>query len=319
MGSAIPLISCFKKDKTMHILFLFLDGVGLGIDDPFINPFSRADMPHLRALLGGQKLLASTAPYHGERASLLALDASLGVDGLPQSATGQAVLLTGKNVPAEIGYHYGPKPDKATAAHLEDGGLFGTLVRSGKRAHLINAYPEGYFRGIDSGKRLYSSIPLAVTKAGLTLQRADDLLAGRAISADFTAAGWRERLGYPDFPVLSTAEAGKRLTDLAAGLDFAFFEYWLTDYAGHEQDMQAAVSLLEQVDEVLGGLFDTWDDSDGLILLTSDHGNIEDISTRRHTANPVPLLLVGTSSAREKFARLTDLTGVAPAILNLLE
>ena len=210
----------------MTVLFMFLDGVGLGTDDHLINPFVRAEMPNLQKLLGGQKLLASTAPFDGERASLYALDASLGVAGLPQSATGQAVLLTGRNVPAAIGYHYGPKPDQATAAHLEDGGIFGELTRAGKRAALVSAYPPGYFQGIDSGRRLYSSIPLAAVKAGLSLFTIDDLLAGRAISADFTAQGWRERMHLPDIPILTLPEAGARLAALSKNYDFAFFEYW---------------------------------------------------------------------------------------------
>jgi hypothetical protein len=183
---------------------------------------------------------------------------------------------------------------------------------------LINAYPAGYFHGINSGKRLYSSIPLAVTNAGLPLFTTEDLLAGQAISADLTGQGWRDRLGHPEIPILSPIEAGQRLADLSAGLDFAFFEYWLTDYAGHEQDLEAAIRLLEQFDAVLGGLLDAWDDENGLILLTSDHGNLEDVSTRRHTANPVPLLLVGSNEARKRFASIKNLTGIAPGILNLL-
>lgn len=302
----------------MRVLFLFLDGVGLGLDDPSLNPFARADLPNLTDLLDGRRLLADSAPLQNGRATLLALDACLGVSGLPQSATGQAVLLTGRNVPAEIGYHYGPKPDKAIAAALEDGGIFGVLTRAGKRAALINAYPARYFQGIHSGKRLYSSIPLAVTKAGLALRGTDDLVVGNAISADLTGQGWHERLGHSEIPLLSPRQAGRRLADLSAGLDFAFFEYWLTDYAGHGQEMNAAARLLEQFDAVLGGLLEAWDDENGLILLTSDHGNLEDLSTRRHTVSPVPLLLVGNARAREKFSGVKDLTGVVPAILNVL-
>lgn len=302
----------------MRVLFLFLDGVGLGLDDPALNPFARADLPNLTGLLDGRRLLAESAPFQNGRASLLALDACLGVAGLPQSATGQAVLLTGRNIPAEIGYHYGPKPDQATAATLEDGGIFGVLTRAGRRAALVNAYPSAYFQGIHSGRRLYSSIPLAVTKAGLTLRRAEDLMAGKAIGADFTGQGWRERLGHSETPLLSPPEAGRRLAELSAGLDFAFFEYWLTDYVGHGQEMDAAVRLLEQFDAVLGGLLSAWDDENGLVLLTSDHGNLEDVSTRRHTASPVPLLLVGNARAREKFSGVKDLTGVAPAILEIV-
>lgn len=302
----------------MTLLFLFLDGVGLGSDNPAENPFAGAHLPNLQKLLGGQKLLASTVPFQGDRASLLALDAGLGVPGLPQSATGQAVLLTGRNIPAEIGYHYGPKPDPATAAHLEDGGIFGALTRAGQRAGLVSAYPPGYFHGIHSGHRLYSSIPLAVTQAGLPLLTLEDLRAGRGLFADFTAQAWRERMDLPDIPVLTLPEAGARLAEIAQSYDFAFFEYWLTDYAGHRQAMEPALQLLAHFDEFLGGLLAAWNDQD-LLLLTSDHGNLEDLSTRRHTSNPVPLLLVGSAELRAFFRGLTDLTGVAPAILKALQ
>ena len=301
----------------MTVLFMFLDGVGLGVNDSLINPFAAAELPNLQKLLGGEKMLAGTARYDGPDASLLALDACLGVSGLPQSATGQAVLLTGRNVPAEIGYHYGPKPDKPTAAHLQDGGIFGELTRSGKVAGLVNAYPPGYFQGIESGRRIFSSIPLAVTKAGLPLFTLDDLRTGRAISADFTSEGWRERMNMPEVPVMQLSEAGAYLANLARKFDFAFFEYWLTDYAGHGQDMPEALRLLEQFDVMLGGLLEAWSPAD-LLLVTSDHGNLEDLSTRRHTANPVPLLLVGNPNLRTHFNEVTDLSGVAPAILKTI-
>jgi hypothetical protein len=302
----------------MRILFMFLDGVGLGVDDPIINPLARAHMPHLHKLLGGQKMLAASAPYDGKRASLRAIDPNLGVSGLPQSATGQAVLLTGVNIPAALGYHYGPKPNPETAAFLQRGGIFGELTRAGKCAALLNAYPPGYFHGITSGKRMYSAIPLAVTNAGLPLFTIDDLIAGRAISADFTGEGLRERMGHAEIPALTPIQAGARLGALSKDFDFAFFEYWLSDYAGHGQDMDTALRLLEIADTALGCLLEVWDDKDGLILLTSDHGNLEDLSTRRHTANPVPLLLIGDEKARRLFDSVTDLAGVAPAIRMVL-
>jgi hypothetical protein len=303
----------------MRILFLFLDGIGLGPDNPETNPFARAKMPRLRAILGGRTLLAADAPYEGERASLLALDAGLGVDGFPQSATGQAVLLTGLNIPKELGYHYGPKPNPAVAAYLNGSTLFSQVVQSGKTAALLNAYPPRYFHGIDSGKRLYSSIPLAVINAGLPLFTQEDLFAGRALSADFTGQGWRDMLGYPDTPVLSPEQAGRKTAELAQNYDFSFFEYWATDYAGHKQDMGWAIRQLESFDGVLGGLLDAWDDRAGLILLTSDHGNMEDLSTRRHTGAPVPCLLIGEESARRQFSsQLTDLAGIAPAIQKMI-
>jgi hypothetical protein len=303
----------------MKLLFLFLDGIGLGPNNPDTNPFARAHTPHLRSLLGGRTLIDPAAPYEGERATLLAIDPNLGVTGFPQSATGQAVLLTGINIPNELGYHYGPKPNPEVAAYLNGHTLFSRVTQAGKRAALLNAYPPRYFDGIDSGKRNYSSIPLAVTNAGLPLFTQDDLFSGRALSADFTGQGWRDMLGIPESPVWGPEEAGTRLAALASEYDFSLFEYWASDYAGHKQDMDWAVSQLETFDGVLHGLTEAWNDKEGLILLTSDHGNMEDLSTRRHTAAPVPCLLIGSKTLRSEFTHgLTDLAGIAPAIQRLI-
>jgi 2,3-bisphosphoglycerate-independent phosphoglycerate mutase len=297
----------------MRVLFIFLDGIGLGPNDPETNPFARASMPTLNRLLDGRSLLRESAPFHGKYASLLAIDAAVGVSGLPQSATGQAILLTGKNIPAELGYHYGPKPNRAVAEYLKDDTLFSNLANAGKKTALLNAYPPRYFDGIDSGKRLYSSIPLAVTNAGLPLFRHDDLFAGNALSADFTGEGWRTMLGFIDAPVMQEAEAGQKLAAVAKDYDFSLFEYWASDYAGHGQEMDTAVRLMETFDGVLAGLVEAWED--GLILVTSDHGNMEDLSTRRHTDALVPALVIGDKTAREEFTRdMKALTDIAPAI-----
>jgi 2,3-bisphosphoglycerate-independent phosphoglycerate mutase len=302
-----------------RILFLFLDGVGLGEDDPERNPFARAEMPNLRNLLGGRRMIASAAPLESRGATLLALDANLGVPGLPQSATGQATLLSGRNAPAELGYHYGPKPNQAVADLVVKGNLFKHLKEAGQQVAFLNAFPDAYFEAIGSGHRLYGTIALAAARAGVPLYSLDDLRLGKAFSADFTAQGWRDRLGYKDIPLIEPVEAGKQLARRAASFDFALFEYWLTDYAGHGQDMQAACDLLDTFDQVLGGLQEAWDGNSGLVLVTSDHGNLEDLATHRHTSNPVPALLLGAAALRRQFAvGLHDLTGIAPAIERVL-
>ncbi|MBM3124710.1 MAG: hypothetical protein FJZ87_06500 [Chloroflexi bacterium] len=303
----------------MRILFLFLDGVGLGEQDPAVNPFARAQMPYLQSILDGNMLTRHAAPFEGDYASLLAIDAGLGVDGLPQSASGQAALLTGINIPMALGYHYGPKPNPAIAKYLDGNTLFSQIHRGGRKTALLNAYPPRYFDGIDSGRRIYSAIPLALTNSGLSLFTKQNLYEGDALSADFTGSGWRELLGFPDAPILEPVQAGKKLSDLARMYDFAMFEYWASDYAGHKQDMDWAVRQLEVFDEVLQGMSHDWLFSDGLILVTSDHGNMEDLSTRRHTNADVPLLLMGKLEDRQRFlAGIQDLTGIAPAIIKLL-
>jgi hypothetical protein len=298
----------------MRVLFIFLDGIGLGEDDPEINPLARAKMPNLNQLLDGRSLLKESAPFVGERATLLAIDPSVGVAGLPQSATGQGMLVTGVNIPANLGFHYGPKPNPEVAAFLNNSTLFSRFTLAGKKTALLNAYPPRYFDGIDSGKRLYSSIPMAVTNAGVKLFTHEDLFAGRALSADFTGDGWRAMLGFPEAPTMSPQEAGRKLVSLAKEYDFSLFEYWASDYAGHKQQMDTAIELMQTFDGVLAGVVEGVD-KEMLVLVTSDHGNMEDLSTRKHTDAHVPALVIGNKSAREEFTRdMKDLTDVAPAI-----
>ena len=157
----------------------------------------------------------------GPRASLVPTDATLGLPGRPQSATGQATILTGRNVPALVGEHYGPKPNGAVADVIRAGTLFSEVMAAGGRAALITPYPDGFFAAVDSGKRLLSAVPLAATAAGLPLMNVADLRAGRAVSPDFTALGWREHLGYDDVPVLSPEEAGRHIAAIAASYDLS--------------------------------------------------------------------------------------------------
>ena len=302
------------------VLFLFVDGIGLGQDDPETNPFALADLPNLHTLLGERRMLAGSGlPLESERASLLALDACLGVADLPQSATGQSVLLTGQNVPAHLGYHYGPKPNTAVAAFLKQDTIFHRLIAAGKSCALLSGYPPRYFQGIQSGRRLYSAIPLAASQAGIPLLDDEAIRQGLALPADLTGEGWMQQPGFPEIPLRSPEEAGKQLAKLGLAEDFSLFEYWLSDYAGHQQNMDQAVDLLKTFDRMLGGLLEDWQDDQGLILLTSDHGNLEDLGTRRHTGNPVPALLIGSPSQRQQFTRdLKDLTGIAPRIWEFL-
>lgn len=303
-------------DRSFVHIF-FLDGVGLGGPDPAENPFAAARLPNLTRLLGEEWYLAGRGPVVGSRASLAPTDATLGLPGRPQSATGQATILTGRNVPALVGEHYGPKPNGAVAGVIRAGTLFSEVTAAGGRAALLTPYPEGYFAAIDSGKRLLSAVPLAATTAGLALMTADDLRAGRAVSPDFTAAGWRDHLGYADVPLLSPAEAGRQIAALAATYDFSFFEHWPTDQAGHRGPFDEAVAHLELIDAALGGLLAAWDDDRGLLIITSDHGNLEEKGHRQHTRNAVPTILVGRDHAAHA-AAIHDLTDIAPVVRRAL-
>ena len=303
-----------------RLLMLFMDGVGLGDPNPERNPLAAARMPTLAYLLDGRRLTLDCVPFEGESASLVAVDACLGMPGLPQSASGQAALLTGRNVPAEIGGHYGPKPNPAITSILQEDNLFLQARARGWTAGLLNAYPPRYFDAIRTRHRIYSSIPLAATAAGIPLRTSDDLRQGSALSADFTGEGWLAQPGFPPAPTYTPSAAGRLWGTLSRQVDMAWFDYWLSDYAGHRGTPTQAVELLESLDAVLGGLLQTWDHASDLIVMTSDHGNLEDLHARGHTRNPVPGLVIGPRRARQDLLDgLQDLTDFAPAILRALE
>jgi hypothetical protein len=307
--------------KLRHVLLFFMDGVGLGGPDPDVNPFVTAVLPHLTNLLGDDWFLQNRGRISTDRASLIPTDPNLGLPGRPQSATGQAAILTGRNVSRLVGEHYGPKPNTAVANVIRQGTLFHEVAAGGGRAALITPYPQGYFDAINSGKRLLSSVPLAATSAGLSLMDVTDLRNGRAVSPGFTGQAWQEHLGYDDIPIMTLAEAGARIAAIAQNYQFSFFEHWPSDRSGHRGTLAQAVAHLEMIDGALGGLLAAWDDEQGLLIITSDHGNIEDKSQRQHTRNPVPTILVGRHHAQwaDQVNDLTDIAAVVRAFLGLPE
>jgi 2,3-bisphosphoglycerate-independent phosphoglycerate mutase len=308
-----------REDR--HALIFFVDGVGMGINDPETNPFIEAALPCLTGMLGDRWYLRPDSGGPGrisrEQISLVPTDPNMNMPGRPQSATGQATILTGQNVPMIVGEHYGPKPNPAVFEVINKSNLFQEVIEAGGTASLITPYPQGYFDGIDSGKRLLSSVPLAAVSAGLSLMTADDLRAGRAVSPGFTGQGWHDFLGYTDIPIQSLSEAGMSIARIANDYSFTFFEHWPSDRSGHRGSIDQASRHLEIIDEAIGGLFDGWNNENGLLIITSDHGNIEEKDHRRHSRNPVPTILYGRDQAILA-ARINDLADIAGVIRDFL-
>ncbi len=289
----------------------------MGESDPAVNPFVTADLPYLTNLLGEGWYLQENGRVSTPRASLIPTDANLEMPRRPQSATGQATILTGRNVPQIVGEHYGPKPNPAVANVIHEGSLFREVVEADGRAALITPYPQPYFDAVARGKRLLSAVPLAASSAGLDLMTADDLRAGRAVSPGFTGQGWRDHLGHADMPVLTLAEAGQQISAVARNHHFSFFEHWPSDRSGHRGPLQDAAKHLEMLDSALVGLIENWDDEQGLLIITSDHGNIEEKDHRQHTRNPVPTILIGQGHA-DLALDVDDLTDIAVVVRRAL-
>jgi 2,3-bisphosphoglycerate-independent phosphoglycerate mutase len=295
-------------------LLLFVDGLGLGADDPAINPVVAAHTPCLDALLG-RKLAGLTARFEHNGALVVPTDATLGVSGLPQSATGQTALLTGLNAPQLVGRHITAFPTKALRELLTEHNIFSRIKALGGNVALANAYTEEYFARVKAGEMRHAAITFSALAAGVPLRGVEDLHQGRAVFHDLTNARPRS-WGY-DVPDITPHQAGRNLTGIAAGYHLTVFEFFLTDLSAHHRIDQPPVAVVAMLDALLAGVLETADLSTMLVMLASDHGNIEDGRVDTHTRNPIPTLLIGLGrrDVGEKIASLTDIT---PALVGWL-
>jgi bisphosphoglycerate-independent phosphoglycerate mutase (AlkP superfamily) len=112
-------------------------------------------------------------------------------------------------------------------------------------------------------------------------------------------------------------QAAKTLAALADRHRFTLYEYFITDKIGHAQDMQAARIVLAQLARLVRLLLARLNLEQTTVVLTSDHGNIEDLSTRNHTLNQVPTLIWGAGRDRVR-RRVQSLADITPAIIAVL-
>jgi 2,3-bisphosphoglycerate-independent phosphoglycerate mutase len=291
----------------MGVLLIFVDGLGVGARGRH-NPLHLlgAEAEPLAVFAGEEPRLA-----HG--GVLARTDARLGVEGRPQSASGQTTILTGVNAPARLGYHKQGFPNEAMRAILREHSLFLQLKRAGAGPNLFaNAYGPTFF---ESRPRWVSATTVAVEAAGLAFRTLSDLRAGRAVFHDFTNRQLVER--GESVPTRSPEEAARVLARLASEHSFTLYEYFLTDRAGHEQDAEGARRVIAGLARFVRAVLEGIDHARTTLLLTSDHGNVEDLSTRNHTLNDVPTLAwgPGRETVRRKVRTLADIT---PTILEIL-
>ena len=288
-----------------RVLFIFLDGVGIGSRDPGTNPFFRAHLPTLSGLLDGNLPHLDAPECTARDCVSFPLDPLLGVVGLPQSGTGHTALLTGENAPTLYGRHFGPWVPVRLRPLVEERNILSRAQAEGFQCAFANAYPKE-FHGSPWARRP-AGPPLAAMAAGLLTREAEALGQGKALSSEIVNTAWRAHLGYKDLPEITPREAGTNLASIAADINLTFFAHYDTDHAGHRGKMPGAVRALERVDAFLAGVLEALP-LETLLVIASDHGNVEDV-TKGHTLNPAFTLLRGhdAHSAREGLSRITDL------------
>jgi len=300
-----------ESDSTGgRFLLLFVDGIGLARESEG-NPFATVPTPGLAALLGGPLTAERIGAGPGWR--LEPLDATLGVDGLPQSATGQTALFTGENAPAALGRHVAALPGPRLAAILAERSLLKRARAAGRSVTFANPFTPEYFRQVDEGKRRHSATTLAALASGAPFRDGVDLAAGRACPWDVTGEFFARFEG--SLAPVAPAEAGRRLAAIAAEHDLTLWETFMTDLAGHRRRGWTAEEAILRLDGLLSGLRPALP-GDVTAVLVSDHGNLEEAEHTSHTRNPVPMLAIGP--AADAFAGLERIDRVAPRLLQLL-
>lgn len=281
-----------------HTLLVFVDGLGLAAADPLRNPVAPGVCPTLVRLI--------------ERHAV-PIDAQLGVPGLPQSATGQTALLTGVNAAQAMQRHIEGFPGPGLCRIIRDHNIFSQFAAHGLTATFANGY---YLANGEEAARLrLRSVTTVATLAAFGRVRDRAFIErNEAVCQDLTRRGLVDR-GYTG-PILTEPEAAGHLLAIARQHDFTLFEYFQTDRAGHSRDMARAKAVLASLDRFLGALVAAVADGPVRLLLTSDHGNIEDMGVATHTRNPVPFVVLGSDAAR-LLGSVRSLVDITPAVLAL--
>lgn len=297
----------------MSVLFLFVDGIGIG-DDHADNPFSSFEWPGFRSITNGQSLTQSAQYSSSSSLVFKPVDATLGVDGLPQSGTGQATLFSGQNASRIIDKHFGPYPHSGIKHLLIEDSLFHKVQELNKKPYFINAFPQVFFDRANVRNR-WSCCTLMTKSVGLKLNSVDEVLNEEAITAEIIQDYWRQHLSL-DIPAITIQEAAARVSKVSSQYDLTLMEYYLTDKAGHEQAMDSAFKAIERLDTFLQFYIQVKPENQ-TIVLTSDHGNIEDLSVKTHTMNPVPLIVNGPKA--NHFIDVESIQDITSAILSSLK
>lgn len=297
-----------------QVLLLFVDGLGLGRDDPAVNPLAAARTPCLDSLLG-RKLAGISERVEHNGALLIPTDATLGVNGLPQSATGQTALLTGINAPQLVGRHVTAYPTKELREVLTAHNIFSKVKSLGGSVTLANAFTDEYFAMVEDGRMRHAAITFSALAAGVPLRHLDELRKGQAVFHDLTNA--RLRSWGHVVPEIMPHQAGKNLAGIAAGYHLTIFEFFLTDLSAHGRITLLPAAVIEMLDALLAGVLETVDLNRMLVIMASDHGNIEDGEVATHTRNPVPTLLIG-DGRNEVGARIASIIDITPALVGWL-
>jgi hypothetical protein len=312
------------NDPMQRVIFLFIDGTGVGRADAG-NPFFQAESLFLPFWQGAMTLRDNTP--------LTAIDATLGIPGIPQSASGQTALFCGARTRELANRHHNGYPDQHLRKIILKNNLLLSLKKNKVHARFLNAYPvyhdffsarhikinkDGRFwfseTFPDRFKKMISVTSCMLLATGAMPFTEKDILAKRALYQDYSN---RQLISQGlELPEYSPVQAAEIIANTAKDYDFMLYEYFQTDIYAHRRSFADCIDLIRDLDNLLANLLARLDEKQDTLILTSDHGNLEDYHQRGHSRNPVPFLAWGKhgDKLRKQVKSLSDIT---PAILDL--
>ena len=294
------------------VLLIFIDGVGIGKEDYEFNPFFKYGFKTFSDILGEIPSLKKQELVK-DNIFLFPSDARLGIEGLPQSGTGQTSIFCGVNAAKIVGKHFGPYPYSTLIPIISEKNIFKYYLLKNERAFFVNAYPRVFFDYIKSGKSRLSVTTLSCKLNGMRLNRVSDVRRGKAITAEITNERWNIKLKY-NLPVIRPKTAAKRLLKIASQHSFTAYEYFLTDHIGHGRYDGEVEKTINVLDEFLYSVITELDKKNITLIICSDHGNFEDLSIKTHTLNP-SLTITAGRYAEILYKEIKDISQIKPAII----
>ncbi len=291
---------------------LFIDGVGIGKEDYDFNPFFKYNFKTFKEIFGEVPSIKKQILIK-DNIFLFPSDARLGVEGLPQSGTGQTSIFCGVNAAQIIGKHFGPYPYSTLIPIIAEKNIFNYYLSKKEKVFFANAFPKAFFDYIKSGKSRFSVTTLSCKLNGMKFNKVTDVKRGRAITAEITNERWNTKLNY-NLPVIRPGIAAKRLLKIAAQNSFTAYEYFLTDLIGHgryDGDIPNAINIL---DEFLYTIITNLDKENITLIICSDHGNFEDLSVKTHTLNP-SLTIAAGKYGEVLFNNIKNISQIKPVII----
>ena len=292
----------------MKSILFFVDGVGIGErnnNNPLYK-YKNLSLGYFKdqfyTVSEGCKSILKVS----DNKVVFSVDPVMGVEGIPQSATGQTSIFSGVNAQKLAGKHLSGFPNRFLRKILNKDNILLFFKNKGLNVSFINVFNK--YSSILSSSNIYlnedgtfypesfnkyTKMISVTTTLGIILKQRfydlNDLKNERSIYQDFSNRSLKQKIG--SIPFFSPQKAANILFNLLDIHDIILYEYFQTDITGHKKNNNEKI-ISEELDnfiKTLENLILNANEEINLFIF-SDHGNFEDLSVKTHTFNNIPFI-----------------------------